>query len=104
MRTLEVSGRGRAGRGCPPVRARYVFTILCAALSDAVKQRWVAINPSDRSTPPSPSEAGPPDMKAWTAAELGRFLRWAETRDPELAVGWRLLAAATSTSRPAASR
>jgi hypothetical protein len=32
-------------------------------------------------------------MQAWTAGELVRFLRWAETRDPDLAMGWRLLAA-----------
>jgi integrase len=32
-------------------------------------------------------------MQAWTAPELGRFLRWAEARDADLAMGWRLLAA-----------
>src|SRR4051794_13278803 len=31
-------------------------------------------------------------MQAWTAGELARFLRWAEGRDPDLAMGWRLLA------------
>src|SRR4051812_6239912 len=51
------------------------------------------MNPTDRSTPPSPSQARPPEMQAWTAGELGRFLCWAEARDPDLAMGWRLLAA-----------
>ena len=32
-------------------------------------------------------------MQAWTAAELGRFLGWAEAYDRDLAMGWRLLAA-----------
>jgi integrase len=32
-------------------------------------------------------------MQAWTAPELSRILRWAEDRDPDLAMGWRLLAA-----------
>jgi integrase len=31
--------------------------------------------------------------RAWTAPELGRFLRWADAQDPDLAMGWRLLAA-----------
>ncbi len=70
-----------------------VFTILRAALSDAVRQGRLAVNPTDRATPPSPSEARPPEMPAWTAAELARFLRWADADDPGLAMGWRLLAA-----------
>nr|WP_275586542.1 site-specific integrase [Geodermatophilus normandii] len=32
-------------------------------------------------------------MQAWTAAQLARFLRWADADDPDLAMGWRLLAA-----------
>jgi integrase len=32
-------------------------------------------------------------MQAWTAAELGRFLGWADAEDRDLAMGWRLLAA-----------
>lgn len=32
-------------------------------------------------------------MKAWTVPELARFLGWADACDPDLAVGWRLLAA-----------
>jgi integrase len=44
------------------------------------------VNPTDRSTAPSPSEAR-------RQGELVRFLRWAEARDPDLAMGWRLLAA-----------
>jgi len=67
---------------------RYVYTILRSALSHAVKQGRLAVNPTDRSTPPSPSEARPPEMQAWTAAELGRFLGWAEAYDRDLAMGW----------------
>jgi integrase len=62
-------------------------------LGDAVKQGRLSIDPTDRSTPPSPSEARPPEMQAWTAPELARFLRWADAQDPDLALGWRLLAA-----------
>lgn len=93
MRTLEASGRvdGRGGLSARTVR--YVYTILRSALSDAVRHGRLSVNPTDRSTPPSPSEARPPEMQAWTAGELVCFLRWAETRDPDLAMGWRLLAA-----------
>jgi integrase len=93
MRTLEASGRADGRGGLSARTVRYVYTILRSVLSDAVRQGRLSVNPTDRSTPPSPSEARPPEMQAWTAGELVRFLRWAETRDPDLAMGWRLLAA-----------
>ncbi|MGY1722285.1 tyrosine-type recombinase/integrase [Blastococcus sp. SYSU DS0533] len=93
MRTLEGSGRADGQGGLSARTVRYVYTILRSALSDAVKQGRLSVNPTDRSTPPSPSEARPPEMQAWTAAELGRFLGWAEGYDEDLAMGWRLLAA-----------
>src|SRR5919112_5420663 len=93
MRKLEASGRAD-GQGGPSARTvRYIYTILRSALSDAVKKGRLSVNPTDRSTPPSPSQAGPPEMQAWTAPELGRFLRWVAAQDPDLAMGWRLLAA-----------
>ena len=85
MRTAE--------EGCRDRTVPYVYTILRSALADAVKHGRLAVNPTDRSTPPSPSEARPPEMQAWTARALGRFLAWAEGRDPDLAIAWRLLAA-----------
>ncbi len=93
MRRLETSGRADGRGGLSARTVRYVYTILRSALGDAVKHGRLSANPTDRSTPPSPSEARPPEMQAWTAAELGRFLRWAEARDADLAMGWRLLAA-----------
>jgi integrase len=93
MRTLETSGRADRRGGLSARTVRYVYTILRAALADAVKHGRLSVNPTNRSTPPSPSEARPPEMQAWTARELGRFLRWAEDRDRDLAMSWRLLAA-----------
>ncbi len=98
MRQLETSGRADGGEGLSARTVRYVYTILVytilrSTLSDAVKHGRLARDPTDRSTPPSPSEARPPEMQAWTAPELARFLRWAKDRDPDLAMGWRLLAA-----------
>jgi integrase len=93
MRNLEESGRADGQVGLSARTVRYVYTILRSSLSDAVKQGRLALNPTDRSTPPSPSEARPPEMQAWTAAELNRFLGWADAEDRDLAMGWRLLAA-----------
>ncbi|MFQ1002606.1 tyrosine-type recombinase/integrase [Modestobacter sp. SSW1-42] len=93
MRKLEASGRADNKGGLSPRTTRYVFTILRSALSDAVKEGRLTVNPTDRATPPSPKESRPPEMQAWTAAELGRFLGWADARDREIAMGWRLLAA-----------
>ena len=93
MRRLEESGRADGQGGLSARTVRYVYTILRSALGDAVTQGRLSVNPTDRSTPPSPSEARPPEMQAWTAAELGRFLSWAEAYDEDLAIGWRLLAA-----------
>jgi integrase len=93
MRQLEASGRADGQGGLSARTVRYVYTILRSALGDAVKQGRLSVNPTDRSTPPSPSEARPPEMQAWTAAELGLFLTWAEAEDRDLAMGWRLLAA-----------
>src|SRR3954470_5609520 len=93
MRRLEESGRADGRGGLSARTVRYVFTILRSALGDAVKQGRLAVNPTDRSTAPSRWEARPPEMQAWTAPELFRFLRWADAQDPDLAMGWRLLAA-----------
>ncbi len=92
MRVLEASGRADGTGGLSPRAVRYVFTILRSALSDAVKQGQRAVKPTDRSTPPSVSEARPPELQAWTAAELRRFLDRVEAQDPDLAMCWRLLA------------
>jgi integrase len=93
MRQLEASGRADGHGDLSERTVRYVFTILRSALGDAVKQGRLSVNPTDRSTPPNSSEARPPEMQAWTAPELGSFLRWADAQDLDLAMGWRLLAA-----------
>ncbi len=61
----------------------------------------LTVNPTDRWTLLSRSEARPPEMQAWTAPERGRFPGWGDARDPDLAMDWRLLAA---TGLPAVRR
>ncbi|MCW2535694.1 MAG: Integrase, partial [Modestobacter sp.] len=92
MRTLEASGRADGQGGLSARTVRYVFTILRSALADAVRHGRLAVNPTDRSSPPSPSQARPPEMHAWSAPELARFLSWADAHDSNVAMVWRLLA------------
>ena len=81
------SGRADGQGGLSARTVRYVYTILRSALSDAVRQGRLEANPTDRSTPPRASEARPPEMQAWTAPELARFLSRADAQDPDLAMG-----------------
>jgi integrase len=78
-RELERSGRAdhRKGEGLSPRTVRYIHTILSAALAAAVKSRRLARNPAADATPPSAREARAPEMRAWTAGQLGAFLGWA---------------------------
>jgi integrase len=92
MRTVETSERADGEGGLSPRTVRYVFTMLRSALGDAVKLGRLAVNPTGRSIPPSPSPARPPEMHAWTAPELARFLRWAADHDSDTEMAWRLLA------------
>jgi integrase len=93
MRKLEASGRADGQGGLSARTVRYVFTILRSALGDAVRDGRLSANPTDRLTPPTASEGRPPEMQAWTALELARFLGWADAEDCDLAMSWRLLAA-----------
>ena len=77
MRKLEASGSADGQGGLSARTVCYVYAILRLGIGDAVKQGRLSVNPTDRSTPPSPSGARPPEMQAWTAPELARFLRWA---------------------------
>src|SRR3954447_21672478 len=92
MRRPEESGRADGQDGLSPRTVRYVFTILRSALGDVVRRGRLPGNPTDRSTPPSPSQARPPGMHAWTAPELARFLRWVGEHDSDIAMAWRLIA------------
>lgn len=92
MRKLEANGRADGEGGLSARTVRYVFTILRSALSDAVKHGHLAVNPTDRCSPPTASQARPPEMHAWTAHELARFLTWTKEHDADIAMCWRLLA------------
>jgi len=74
--TLLESGRkrGRQSPGLKPRTVRYVHTILHAALDDAVRWRRLVVNPAAQATPPSASQAKPPEMRVWTGGQVRRFL------------------------------
>jgi integrase len=94
-RQLETSGRAdhRKGEALSARTVRYVATILCAALGEAVAAGLLARNPADpkRSKPPTAREAAAPEMHPWTAAQLAAFLVWSREHS-QLHPAWHMLA------------
>jgi integrase len=54
--------------------ARYIGTILHAALDDAVRWRRIPFNPADQADPPTASEAKAPQMRVWAGLQVRCFL------------------------------
>jgi integrase len=77
---LLASG-GRNGRSLSARTVRYVHSILHKALRDAVRKRLIASNPAEAATAPTSRAARAPEARVWTPAELGAFLKWAETAE-----------------------
>jgi integrase len=90
-RELEAGGRrdGKPG-GLSSRTVRYIHTILHRALSDAVQDGRLLVNPADRAKPPTAKQSVSPEMKTWDRDELRAFLAWAATDD--LYIAWLLLA------------
>jgi integrase len=78
-RLLETSGRKdhREGEGLSARTTRYLHTTIHRVLRQAVMDGLLARNPADLATPPTASEAKPPEMTCWSAAQLAAFLSWA---------------------------
>jgi integrase len=95
-RSLERSGRQdhQAGTGLSATTIRYCHTLLKSALSEAVRQSLIAVNPADRATPPAAREAKAqaPEMGTWTGRQIGKFLAWAAAAALPDATAWRVLA------------
>lgn len=91
---LLTSGRklGKQSAGLKPRTVRYIATILHAALDDAVKARRIPFNPAAQAKPPSASAAKPPEMRAWSGAELRRFLDRVEGQGDRYYWPWLVLA------------
>ena len=115
-RLLETSGRKdhKAGSGLSARTVRYLHTTIHRVLAQAVRDGLLARNPADAATPPTASEARPPEMQCWSAAQLAAFLGWARDnaanfplwhtlahtgmrRGEALALRWRDLSADTGT-------
>jgi integrase len=94
-RELEASGRAdhRKGEPLSPRTVRYVAQILHAALREAVKAGILRRNPADPdlAKPPSSRQATAPEMRPWTAPQLGAFLDWSR-ENSELHPAWLMLA------------
>jgi len=94
-RKLEKSGRlneSHRGEGLSPRTVRYVHTIIRRALKDAVRQKLVVVNVALNADPPTAKMAteAAPEMRTWTAEELGRFLTF--TQDDRYGSAWLFLA------------
>ncbi len=91
---LLTSGRklGTQSPGLKPRTVRYIHTILSAALDDAVKSRRIPLNPASQAKPPSASAAKAPEMRAWTGAELRRFLEQVDGQGDRYYWPWYVLA------------
>ncbi len=94
-RTLETSGRAdhREGEALSARTVRYVATILCAALTEAVAAGMLTRNPADpkRAKPPTAKEATAPEMHPWNADQLAAFLAWSAGHS-QMHAAWRMLA------------
>lgn len=89
---------GAKGKGLSHRSVRYVHVILHRAPVDAVEWGLLQRNPADRARPPTQRavDRARGEMRAWTAAELRRFLE--SVRADRLYIGW-LLAATTGMRR-----
>jgi integrase len=94
-RELQRSGRrDYKGGGLSARTVRYVHTILCSALSDAVSAGLLLRNPAadpKQAKPPTAKQAKAPEMHPWTAAQLAAFLAWSREHS-DLHAAWHLLA------------
>jgi len=82
--------RGSQSPGLKPRTVRYIHTIVHKALDDAVKLQYVVSNAADQATPPSAKASRAPEMKTWTAKELGEFIE--RTADDRYGPAWFFLA------------
>lgn len=91
-RKLETEGRADGEGGLSARTVRYISTIVHSALEAAVFDNRLAVNPADKATPPSASEARSPEMATWSADQLRSFLTWSRSIEDELYPAWLLLA------------
>lgn len=90
---LEQSGRVDGKGGLSPRTVLYIHTIIHSALTSAVRDGLLSVNPADKADPPSAKAAAAPEMRFWTADELRAFLDYRRQAQDELMIAWSLLAA-----------
>ena len=83
---LQASG-GRGGKALSPKTMRNLHTTLHRAFRDAVGWGRISRNPADHCNPP---RFDSPEMKTWSAEELGRFL--VHVQGDRLSAAWITLA------------
>lgn len=90
-RSLEATG-AVDGKPLSARTVRYTHMIFRKALAQAVRDGLLMRNPTDTTSPPTARQAKAPEMKVWTADQIGRFLAWDRARDDRLYPLWLLYA------------
>lgn len=65
---------GRHGTGRSPRTVRYLHTIICKALNDAVRKGLLTDNVAKAADPPSAAASRPPEIDVWTPQQTCQFL------------------------------
>jgi integrase len=76
--------------GLSPRSVQYTHAVIGGALDAAVDAEppLLAVNPARKAKPPTARQARAPEMRPWTAAQLGAFLRWSAENSPLHAAWW----------------
>jgi integrase len=82
-RHLDELYRDLAQKGLSPSSIRRYHAVLSAALSQAVRWEWLAVNPAANATLPAMRRT---DLEAVTVEELGRLMASAEEANPRFAM------------------
>lgn len=93
-REMESSGRRDAsGLGSPssPATIRHVHALVRQILQSAVDDGLIRSNPANLASPPSASEARPPEIETWDARQAIYFLEHTRAKGDYLYVAWLIL-------------
>ena len=89
---LLTNGHRDKPGGLKPRTVRYIHTTLHRAFKDAVRWGRLPRNPVAAADPPGTTAAAPPEMAAWDARTLSRFLELSSTSGDHYFPAWYLIA------------
>ena len=93
-RDMERGGRKDTsgyGRPSSPATVRHIHALVKQILQSAVDDGLIRSNPASLASPPSASQARPPEIEAWDASQATYFLERSRDRNDYLHIAWLLL-------------